>query len=144
MGGIVRDRRYIGLVYQALLHYCNPILGKAGMSNTSLSNSAAATLRTMTSEQFPVQSASGQLSGSQHHPSPSPAPSSASVPEMELVEPPKQLVQKTSVQSHQDELASLHLDTHGAESCPVTGSASDSQGASPRSPQTFPNWQISH
>ena len=53
---------------------------------------------------------------------------------MELVEPPKQLDQKDKGQSHHDELASLHLDTHGAESCPVTGPMSDSQGASPKIP----------
>jgi hypothetical protein len=49
---------------------------------------------------------------------------------MELVEPPKHLVQKDQVQSHQDELASLHVDTHGAVSMPV----SDSRGASPKIP----------
>ena len=128
--GIVRDRQYIGLVYQALLHYCNHTLGKAGMSTTPISNSATIVLPTVTSEQSPVQSASGH----QHHPSSSPAPSSVSVPEMELVEPPKQLDQKDQVQSHHDELASLHLDTHGAESCPVTGSVFDSQGTSPKIP----------
>ena len=132
--GMVRDRQYVGLVYQALLHYCNHTLRKAGMPNTSLSNSVPVTLPTVTTEQFPIQCASVQLPGSQHHPSPSPAPSSTSVPEMELVDPPKQLVHKDPVQSHQDELASLHLDTHGAESCPVTGSVSDSQGASPKIP----------
>jgi protein tyrosine phosphatase len=125
--GIVRDRQYIGLVYQALLHYCNHTLGKAGMPTTPLSNSAAIVLPTMASEQFPV---TGQLPGPQRHPSPSPAPSSASVPEMELVEPPKHLVQKDQVQSHQDELASLHVDTHGAVSVPASGS----QGASPKIP----------
>jgi len=128
--GIVRDKQYVGLVYQALLHYCDHTLSKAGMLNTSLSK----TLPPVTSEQFPVQSASGQLPGSQHHPSPSPAPSFASVPEMELVEPPNKLNQKDPVQSHHDELASLHLDTHGAESFPVTGSVSDSQGVSPKIP----------
>lgn len=121
--GIVRDRQYIGLVYQALLHYCNHTLGKAGMSITPISNSTTTVLPTVTSEHFPVQCAS-----------PSPAPSSVSVPEMELVEPPKQLDQKDQVQSHHDELASLHLDTQGAESCPASGSVFDSQGASPKIP----------
>jgi len=122
--GIVRDRQYVGLVYQALLHYCDHTLGKAGVLNTSLSNSATRTLSPATSEQFPVQIASGQLPGPQHHPSPSPAPSSALVPEMELVEPPNKLDQKDAVQSHHNELASLHLDNLGADSFPVTGSVS--------------------
>ena len=132
--GIVRDRHYIGLVYQALLHYCNHTLGKVGMSSSTTPFSNSAVLPTATSEQLSVQGASGQLPGPQHHPSLSPTPSSASVPEMELVEPPKQLDQKDKGQSHHDELASLHLDTHGAESCPVTGPMSDSQGASPKIP----------
>jgi len=122
--GIVRDRQYIGLVYQALLHYCDHTLGTAGVLNTSLSNSATRILPSVTSEQFPVQSASEQLPGSQYHPSLSPAPSFASVPEMELVEPPNKLDQKNPAQSHHDELASLHLDNQRAESCPVTGSVS--------------------
>merc|ERR1712130_852217 len=82
--GIVRDRHYVGLVYQALLYYCNQTLGNVGMSSstTPFCNSATTVLPTVTSEQLSVQGAPGQLPGPQHHPSLSPAPSSASVPEM--------------------------------------------------------------
>ena len=53
---------------------------------------------------------------------------------MELVETPNKVDQKDPAQCHHDELASLHSDSHGAESFPVTGSVSGSQGVSPKIP----------
>ena len=127
--GIVRDKQFIGLVYHALLHYCNHTLGKAG-----LLNSAAAILPNVPTGQVPVHASSGQIIASQPQPSPSPAPSSVSVPALELVEPQHNLEMTDPTQNLHDELAPLHLDQQGAESCPILGSVLDTQVASPKIP----------
>ena len=97
--GIVRGKQYIGLLYQALLHYCNVTLDKMGVSLSETSDSTRANLLTETNDQIPVQSVLklGPGPGLQHQPSPSPSLSSISVPEMEVIDPPKNSSQEDSL-----------------------------------------------
>merc|ERR1712223_1989188 len=129
--GIVRGKQYIGLLYQALLHYCNVTLDKMGVSLSETSDSTRANLLTETNDQIPVQSVLklGSGPGLQHQPSPSPSLSSISVPEMEVIDPPRKSSREDSLPNKQKKLTSLQLESQPVEPNSVAGSVPDTQGA---------------
>ena len=129
--GIVRGKQYIGLLYQALLHYCNVTLDKMGVSLSVTSERTRANLLTETNDQIPVQSVLklGPDPGLQNQPSPSPSLSSISMPEMEVIDPPKNSSQENSHPNKQKKLTSLHLESQPVEPNSVAGSVPDTQGA---------------